>query len=137
MQAHGISDVRSFAFPFGAANLTSKKNLSVSDMALRGVKPGINRGTVDLNMLKACGLQENNDGIGRAMADLEALQENDGWLILFTHDVRTAPSPWGATPEDYQKLLKAVQASGAEVLTVGEMVNRLDANTAPAQSVAA
>ena len=137
MQAHGISDVRSFAFPFGAANLTSKKNLSVSDMALRGVKPGINRGTVDLNMLKACGLQENNDGIGRAMADLEALQESDGWLILFTHDVRGAPSPWGATPEDYQKLLNAVQASGAEVLTVGEMVARLDANTSSAQSVAA
>jgi peptidoglycan/xylan/chitin deacetylase (PgdA/CDA1 family) len=137
MSAHGISDVKSFAFPFGTASLSSKKNLSVSDMALRGVKPGIIRGRADLNMLKACGIQDDNGGIGRAMADLETLQQSDGWLIIFTHDVRATPSPWGVTPEDYQSLLSAIEASGAEVLTVGDMVARLDANTEHTQSVAA
>lgn len=137
MAAHDITDVRSFAYPFGAANLSSKRNLSDSDMALRGVKPGLNRGQIDLNMLKACGLQENNGGIGQAMSDLEQLRQSDGWLIIFTHDVRSAPSPWGVTPEAYQQLLSAVAASGAEVVTVGDMIARIDAQTAKEQSIAA
>ena len=137
MREHGITDVRSFAYPFGTANLTTKKNLSTSDMALRGVKPGLNRGKVDLNMLKACGLQDNNGGIRQAIADLETLTASDGWLIIFTHDVRTSPSPWGATPDDYRTLLAAIADSGAEVVTVGDMMKRLDAETAQTQSVAA
>ena len=77
-------------------------------MALRGVKPGLNRGQIDLNMLKACGLQDNNDGIGQALKDLEQLRDSDGWLIIFTHDVRSAPSHWGVTPEMYQQLLSCL-----------------------------
>ncbi|MEL7392725.1 MAG: polysaccharide deacetylase family protein [Pseudomonadota bacterium] len=137
MREHGVTDVKSFAYPFGAANLSSKKNLSTSEMALRGVKPGLNRGEVDLNMLKACGLQKNNGGIDRAMADLQTLTESAGWLILFTHDVRDAPSPWGVTPEDYRTLLGAIADSGADVVTVGEMMTRLERPLEHVPSVAA
>lgn len=125
-----ITDPSSFAFPFGAADLSAKRVISDTGMALRGVKPGTNRGRVDLNMLKACGLQDNEGGTARALRELEALKEQPGWLIIFTHDVRETPSPWGVTPQDYALLLDAVEHSGAEVVTVGDMVKRLEASPA-------
>ncbi|MEP1143003.1 MAG: polysaccharide deacetylase family protein [Henriciella sp.] len=121
----GITDVKSFAFPFGAANLTSKRILSNSEFALRGVKTGLNRGRADLDMLRACGLQDNKGGTQKALKEIETLKNSDGWLILFTHDVQDKPSPWGVTPEDYRELLAAIDASGAEVITVGDMVTRM------------
>ena len=126
LNQHGIRDMRSFAFPFGSADLASKKILSNAGPALRGVKPGSNRVDVDLNMLKACGLQENQGGTRRAMAELDALKHQDGWVIIFTHDVRKNPSSWGVAPDEYADLLTAVDASGAEVVTVGEMIDRLE-----------
>lgn len=130
----GITDVNSFAFPFGAANLASKRNLSSSEFALRGVKTGLNRGRADLNMLRACGLQDNKGGTQKALQDLKALQQSDGWLILFTHDVQETPSPWGVTPEAYRELLAAIDASGAEVVTVGDMVERMKTDAPDALS---
>lgn len=126
LHAHGIRDIRSFAFPFGSADLEAKKLLSTFGPALRGVKPGVNRDVVDLNMLKACGLQDNQGGINHALHELSSLDEQDGWVIIFTHDVRNTPSPWGVTPDDYAQVLAAVQASGAEVVTVGDMIDRIE-----------
>ena len=107
------------------------------DLALRGIKPGINRGKLDLNMLKACGLQDNQGGILRAIEELENLSKRDGWLIIFTHDVREQPSPWGVTLEDYDLLLSAIYASGADVVTVGDMVRRIKGDLAAPQKLAA
>ena len=134
----GITDVASFAYPFGSVNLASKRVLEPAEMALRGVKPGLNQGTIDLNMLKACGLQTNNGGIARAMEDLETLKRRDGWQIIFTHDIGPSPSPWGTTQSDYSQLLDAVEASNVEVVTVGDMLKRLQQSASmPSQAAAA
>lgn len=126
LAAHGLHEIRSFAFPFGAVDLPTKRLMGQAGPALRGVKPGLNQGTVDLNMLKACGLQENQGGTARALQDLQSLERQDGWLIIFTHDVRERPSPWGVKPAEYAHLLSAIEQTGAKVVTVGDMVNRLD-----------
>ncbi|MEO1188809.1 MAG: polysaccharide deacetylase family protein [Pseudomonadota bacterium] len=136
LAAHGIEEIRSFAFPFGSVDLPTKRLMSQAGPALRGVKPGLNRGTIDLNMLKACGLQDNQDGTAKAMQDLQTLETQDGWLIIFTHDVRERPSPWGVKPAAYAQLLSAVEHSGAEVITVGDMVDRLNAASSPLQEAA-
>ena len=125
LKKYGIHDIRSFAYPYGTANLACKRAMHAEDLALRGVKTGINRGAVDFNMLKATGMQKNKGGILRALEDLEALSASDGWLILFTHDVRETPSDWGVTPEDFDHVLHAVESSGADVVPVGEMVERI------------
>ncbi len=134
---HGIRDVNSFAFPFGAVDLEAKRVFSGSDLALRGVKPGTNRGDIDLKMLKACGLQDNEGGTARALQELDSLSEQDGWLIIFTHDVRPTPSPWGVTGDEYADLLEAVAKSGAEVVTVGEMTRRFQTDVETLNSAAA
>ncbi|MEL6857219.1 MAG: polysaccharide deacetylase family protein [Pseudomonadota bacterium] len=124
---HGINEIKSFAFPFGSADLEAKRTMLRSDLALRGVNSGTNRGEADLGMLRACGLQDNCDGTGWAKAELDKLEDRDGWVIIFTHDVRSAPSAWGVTPDDYQDLLDHIERTGAEVVTVGEMTDRIAA----------
>ena len=126
LNKRGVHDIRSFAFPFGAVDLPTKRLMGQSKLALRGVKPGLNRGNVDLNMLIACCLQDNDGGTARALHELQSLQQQDGWLIIFTHDVRAKPSPWGVKPTVYANLLNAIEQSGAEVITVGDMVNRAE-----------
>lgn len=136
LNAAGIRDLASFAYPFGEVNLAAKTNPALSDYLRRGVKTGLNRGVADLALLKAVGLQANNGGIARALRSLRTLKNADGWLIIFTHDVREQPSPWGATPSDYARLLQAVEESGADVVTMAEMAARLNV-TAPSPAMAA
>lgn len=127
LSTFGVEEVHSFAFPFGAHDVASKKTLAPSRLALRGITPGLNFEIADFSLLRACGLQCDQKGLRRAMMELETLSQIDGWQIIFTHDVRDNPSPWGVTPADYASLLEAVQASGAEVVTVGDMVQRIRA----------
>lgn len=125
LSTFGVEEVQSFAFPFGAHDVASKQTLAPSGLALRGITPGLNLEVVDFSLLRACGLQRDQKGLRRAMMELETLSQIDGWQIIFTHDVRDNPSSWGVTPADYADLLEAVQASGAEVVTVGDMVQRI------------
>jgi len=136
LDEHQIGDARSFAFPFGAASLGAKRQIAASGRSLRSIQTGVNRTQVDLNFLKASGLQEDKGRTARALRDLEDVKRNDGWLILFTHDVCATPSPWGVTAAEYAGLLDAIDARGAEVVTVGDMVNRLDSNMSAVQNAA-
>lgn len=121
----GLPQCSSFAFPFGAANLAAKRNILRTGLALRGVKPGLHTGTADLGMLKAVALQANMGGTDAAHDALDILSGSEGWLILFTHDVRAGHSPYGTTPEAYAELLAHVERTGAEVLSVDAMLSRL------------
>lgn len=115
----------SFAYPFGEANLSNKRFMTEFGIAQRGTQVGLMRDKADLSMLPAIGLQDCLGGIGTAMHYLDQLSKSQGWLVIFTHDVRKNPSPWGVTPEDFETLLSRIEASGAKVVTVGDMVTRL------------
>ncbi|MEO0548758.1 MAG: polysaccharide deacetylase family protein [Pseudomonadota bacterium] len=122
---YGIAPPRSFAFPFGAANLSAKSTIAETYTAARGVYPGTNTGKMDIRMLMATALQDDQGGIDRALTELENLTDEGSWLIIFTHDVETHHSPWGVAPEDYETVLEAIEASGAEVITVADMIKRV------------
>ncbi|MDJ0920319.1 MAG: polysaccharide deacetylase family protein [Henriciella sp.] len=125
LDTFGVSQLSSFAFPFGATQLGAKAALARSFPALRSVRPGVHVGELDLKMLKATALQEDQGGIARALSDLRAMPDDHSWLIIFTHDVREGHSPWGVTPDDFETLLEAVVQSGAAVVTVADMVAKL------------
>jgi len=124
--AHGVPQIQSFAFPFGSSTVRSKQLMAKLVPALRGVQTGLNRGRVDLHMLKACGIQQDRGGLTTVRRLLKSLQSGDGWLIIFTHDVRPQPSPWGCSPEAFETLLADVSHSGAEIVTIRDMLARLD-----------
>lgn len=137
LKANGLPEPKSFAFPFGAVDLAAKSTMSAAITASRSIAAGTNRGLVDVAMLKACGLQGDQGGVKHALNELRSLEVSDGWLIIFTHDVRQDPSPWGVTPNQYGVLLEHIEAVGAEVLTVSAMIERLDAQVEFSDGLAA
>lgn len=124
-EARGLPPARSFAFPFGSLDVASKRTLMDQMPVLRGVRPGIHQGTVDRGLLMATGIEDYNGGTRLALEQLEQLKRESGWLIIFTHDIQEQPGPWGCTPDDFTALLEAVDDSGAEVVTVGGMFDRV------------
>lgn len=122
---HRLTRAKSFAFPYGRLDISSKRLLMRRMPALRGVRPGIHGGTIDRGLLKATGIEEHNGGTTLALNQLASLSGESKWLIIFTHDIAQTPSRWGCTPEDFVHLLDAVEKSGAEVVTVASMLDRI------------
>ena len=60
---------------------------------------------------------------------LEELVDNatdrGGWLLFYTHDVSTNPSPFGCTPDDIERLASRALDKGAKLLAVREVMARL------------
>ncbi|WP_300380695.1 polysaccharide deacetylase family protein [Henriciella sp.] len=121
----GLPPARSFAFPFGSVDVSSKRLLMSHMPVLRGVRPGLHQGMVDRGLLMATGIEDYNGGTRLALQQLEQLKRESGWLVIFTHDVREQPGPWGCSPEDFVSLLDAVDEAGAEVVTVADMFDRI------------
>jgi len=88
----------------------------------------VHRGLVeagsDLNQAPAVGIEGDD---GEAVADrwMDLALQRKAWLILFTHDVRADPSPWGCTPDAFARLIDRAIRDGFEIVTVAEGARRL------------
>ena len=127
---HKLGRARSFAYPYGRLDVPAKRLLMRQMPALRGVRPGVHQGAADRGLLNATGIEDYNGGIGLALSQLASMQGDSEWLILFTHDISDRPSPWGCRCEDFDRLLLAIERSGAEVVSVARMLDRMAAGTA-------
>jgi hypothetical protein len=90
----------------------------------RGIQPGINAVGTDLNHLQANAVY-STDGLDHNLALIEANTRLRGWLIFYTHDVQRTPSRFGTTPEDLERLTRAVRGAGLRVLTVDNALEEL------------
>ena len=120
---------RTFAYPYGQTTAALKRRLSKEYEGLRGISPGPMLGKFDLNQIRSTPLFSGSsfDNLMRQIADIK---DQNSWLSLFTHDIQDSPSKWGCTPDEMDCVIKAVEASGAEVLTVSDAIAKLRANTA-------
>jgi peptidoglycan/xylan/chitin deacetylase (PgdA/CDA1 family) len=114
-----------FAWPFGDVALRAKAVIDERFLLGRGVRDGVNAGRADRTNLQAIGLEARR----LPHYDLEALVETatktPGWLIAYGHDVESAPTPYGCTPEDLDRLIRLAKAAGLDILPVGEAWARL------------
>ncbi len=78
----------------------------------------------DLNQAPAVGI-EGEAGEAAARGWLQRAIQQRSWLILYTHDVRPAPSPYGCTPDALERLVDEALEAGAEVVTVAEGCRRI------------
>ena len=102
--------ITSFAYPYGDFNLPAKNIINDIYSCARTTKSGINVSRIDLCALKSVSIYQAQKK--RLIINLlDELQCSGGWLIFFTHDVRSNPSMYGCTED----LLKSV---------VEECVNR-------------
>jgi peptidoglycan/xylan/chitin deacetylase (PgdA/CDA1 family) len=112
--------IENFAYPYGTGSVLRKRQLGKAFHSSRGILPGVNSGTVDLQYLRAVPLIEHQidrDGIDRVFD--EALASN-GWLIFYGHDVEATPSPYGCSPELLRHALEAAARRKIPALSVAD-----------------
>ena len=120
----GAGPVSHFAYPYGDVAAGPKAALAGRYGVLRALHHGVIEAGTDLNQAPAVGI-EGPDGEAIAEHWLARAKARNAWLILYTHDVRPDPSPWGCTPEALARLIDRAQTSGMEIVTVAEGAERL------------
>ena len=110
--------IENFAYPYGLGSVWRKDQLGKTFRSSRGIIPGINSGTVDLQYLRSTPLINgliDRDGVDRAFDELAA---NNGWLVFYGHDVAATPSPYGCTPDLLRHALDAAAQRNVAIMTV-------------------
>jgi peptidoglycan/xylan/chitin deacetylase (PgdA/CDA1 family) len=119
--------IENFAYPYGFGAVSHKRRLGKIFRSVRGILPGVNSGTVDLQYLRATPLIEveiDREGVDRVFEEAAA---KNGWLIFYTHDVKTAPSSYGCSPSLLRHALDAAARLKIPVLSVAEALRRAGA----------
>jgi len=113
-----------FAFPYNAASPRLRHVLQKRYTTCRASGEAINRGSVDPFMLKAVEIHQPEDhalGLTRWIDDVAI---NPGWLIFFTHDVSSTPTPYGCRPETLERLVSHATERQCDILPVCEALDR-------------
>lgn len=121
----GATRPMSFAYPFGMISIPSKLALMHRYPGLRGIKTGINSGGIDLAHLQTQELydaSQDSASIDRLLDEVERLC---GWLIFYTHDVRSDPTSIGCSPRFFAAVVDKVRRRGLRVEPVVDTLTRL------------
>ncbi|MDP3175151.1 MAG: polysaccharide deacetylase family protein [Phenylobacterium sp.] len=120
----GLPAPTTFAYPYGDVAAGPKRALGSRFSVLRALHPGLIELGADLNQAPAVGI-EGPEGEARARDWMGRALRARAWLILYTHDVRDDPSPWGCTPQALTRLIDEALAAGFELATVSDAARRL------------
>ena len=126
LAALGGAEPVSFAYPYGEVSGRAKAALGGRFSLLRALHHGLIGKGSDLNQAPAVGI-EGPAGEAVARRWLRRALAERAWLILYSHDVRQDPSPYGCTPETLARLVDEALEGGAEVVTVAEGCRRIGA----------
>lgn len=117
--------LRNFAFPYNAAWPLARGELRRRYRSCRGGGEAINRGPADPWMLKGVAIEQPEEKARALTHVIDDVAANPGWLIFYGHDVAERPTPYGCTPETFERLVRHAVESGCEVLTVSRALDRL------------
>jgi peptidoglycan/xylan/chitin deacetylase (PgdA/CDA1 family) len=112
--------IENFAYPYGTGSVLRKGQLGNIFHSSRGILPGVNSGTIDLQYLRATPLIDKDidaHGIDRAFDQAVA---SNGWLIFYSHDVEPEPSPYGCSPALLRHALEAASRRNIPALSIAE-----------------
>ena len=110
----------SYAFPYGRVSPRTKRFMAPRFSNVRGVHPGVNIGRVDLAQLNTVSLESRCWEPDRIEAAINRVLHENGWLVLYTHDVSDDPSPYGSTPQMLDWALTKVAEARIAVLPMRE-----------------
>lgn len=114
-----------FAFPYNAVWPPARAELRKRFRSCRAAGEAINRGPVDPLMLKAVEIRQPEQDARALTGWIDAVADDPGWLIFFTHDIAPTPTPWGCTPETFDRLVGHALDRGCDILPVDVMLDRL------------
>jgi len=118
-----LAPSQTFAYPYGDVSRQAKSLLNTRYLASRALHHGLITTGTDLNQTPGVGI-EGEDSETTAMHWLRKAAAVPAWLVLYTHDVRENPSPWGCTPDVFERVVAAACAMGFEIVTYAEGARR-------------
>lgn len=108
-----------FAYPYGNVGLDSKALMGRRFATARGIWSGLCAGTIDAALLPSHKIY-GEENIAGALALIAEARRTNGWVIFFSHDVRSRPTEFGSTPDQVERVAAAAAAAGCAILTVRE-----------------
>lgn len=123
LQALGVTPT-TFAYPYGDVSPWAKAVIGGRFGLLRALHHGVIETGTDLNQAPAVGI-EGPDGEVIARRWLHTAAAKTAWLILYTHDVVDAPSPFGCTPWALERLVDEALSMGFDIVTAAEGARRV------------
>jgi peptidoglycan/xylan/chitin deacetylase (PgdA/CDA1 family) len=125
-QALGLPAPSTFAYPYGEVSIGAKQALGGRFSLLRALHHGLVETGCDLNQAPAIGLEGS---LGEAVLPtwIKEARRRKAWLIVYTHDVRPDPSPWGCTPKALGGMIETVLKAGFDIVPVAEACGRIGA----------
>lgn len=112
--------IETFAYPLGYGSYARKLQLKSEFLTCRSIVPGVNRGEVDLQFLRAVPLINRQTARERIDWALDEASRDKGWLIFYSHDVADRPSLYGCSPDLMTCALEAAARRHIPALTMAE-----------------
>jgi peptidoglycan/xylan/chitin deacetylase (PgdA/CDA1 family) len=117
--------IKSCSYPITWPRPASKRRIASFFECARGGGQTFNVGVVDLNYLKAFFIEQSRDGFDAIKHIIDANRHASGWLIFATHDVSDNPTRFGCTPALFERIVGYAEKSGAHVLPVRDVSERV------------
>lgn len=118
-------DATNFAYPYGHVSISSKDKIGSNMRSCRGIYGGLNEPMVDLNLLRANSLYGDVDQYSKAEVLVLENIRKQGWLIFYTHDVRSNPSPFGCTPALFDRVVSLAKREKCQITSVSESLSAI------------
>ena len=118
-------DPSNFAYPYGHVSLRSKRTIGPLMSSCRGIYGGINQQLTDLNLLRANSLYGDIEQLDHVDLLLTQSVSSQGWIIFYTHDVRSNHSPFGCTPALLDHTVRLAIKKGCRIASVQEALATL------------
>jgi peptidoglycan/xylan/chitin deacetylase (PgdA/CDA1 family) len=112
--------LRTLSYPISEPRAGTKVKAGRRYVCCRGGGQAFNVGSADLNCLKSFFLEQSRNDPEAVHALIDRNRAARGWLILSTHDISDAPSPYGCVPEFFEGIVRHAAESGARILPVIE-----------------
>lgn len=117
------------SYPINPPRALTKRRTGRHFACCRGGGQTFNAGTADLNYLFAFFLEKSRHTPEVVKDLIDRNRQARGWLILATHDVCAAPSPFGCTPNFFEDIVRYAVGSGARILPVARAWEELRASS--------
>jgi glycosyltransferase involved in cell wall biosynthesis/peptidoglycan/xylan/chitin deacetylase (PgdA/CDA1 family) len=125
------AEFETFAYPISLPRPLTKARIADYFQCCRGGGQTFNVGKIDLNQLSAYFLEKSRGDFAAVKNLIDRNRQACGWLIFATHDVSDTPTPFGCTPEFFERVVEYAVNSGANILPV---VRAMEVLGAPARA---
>lgn len=116
----GGAPLESYAYPYGASSVRTKRFFASRFGNIRGVHPGIIQGQSDLAQLNAVSLEMRSFSQEKLSAAIAGAKAGRGWIAFYTHGVCDNPTEYDSTPAILAQTLERLAEAGIEVLPMRE-----------------